>query len=193
MESHCGAQLNDCLDETDESIDPAYNRDKKEIHESQCGIILTCLWHEEQQEETKEKTEDQNSSGKLSPLATKALAFARSARRMQGADHCTDGITPLDESRLEGSLMKCATDFGCQRTKTADPAEQAAGGVIPGEKKVIQEVAQGKSMVEIESAEMRPAMISFESIDTDCLQNTCNYELGNCDQVGVVMILVMLE
>lgn len=39
-------------------------------------------------------------------------------------------------------------------------------------------------MVEIESAEMRPAMISFESIDTDCLQNTCNYELGNCDQGG---------
>ncbi|KAF4702409.1 hypothetical protein FOZ63_025606 [Perkinsus olseni] len=182
MESHCGAQLNDCLDETDGSIEPTFNKDKREIHQSQCGIVLTCLWHEEQQEENKEKAENQQNPDKLSPVAAKALAFARSARRMQGADHCTDGISRLDESVLEGSLMKCAFDFGCQRVKTADPAEQAAEGVVPGEKKVLEEVAQGKSMVEIESSEMKPAMINLESIDANCLQSSCDYELGNCDQ-----------
>ncbi|KAF4663568.1 hypothetical protein FOL47_005687 [Perkinsus chesapeaki] len=184
MESHCGAQLNDCLDETDGSIEPTFNKDKKTLHQSQCGIVLTCLWHEEQAEEKTEQTENKQNPGKLSALATKALEFARSARRMQGADHCTDGINRLDESPMEGSLMKCAADFGCQRIKTDDLAEQAASGAVPGEKKVLEEVAEGKSMMEIESSEpqLQPAFVSFDAIDPECWQSNCDLELGNCDQ-----------
>ncbi|KAF4661331.1 hypothetical protein FOL47_006742 [Perkinsus chesapeaki] len=174
MEQHCSTALNTCLMEADTSLDPEFNKDKKGVQQSQCGVMLLCLWHEEQNEESLEKKD--HIPNKLSPTASKALNFARAARRERGADICTDGITAAEESPTEGSLLKCAQDFGCERVVKQDPAELAATKDIPSDDAVVQDVSLVNNMP------LEKAKLSIQSMVPSCLKDHCAAELYSCDE-----------
>ncbi|EER16112.1 hypothetical protein Pmar_PMAR003575 [Perkinsus marinus ATCC 50983] len=174
MEQHCGKALNTCLMEADKSLDPDFNKDKQVMQQSQCGVTLLCLWHEESDEEDLEKQD--HIPNKLSPTAVKALALARAARRERGADVCTDGITAAEESPVENSLLKCAKDFGCERIVSHDPAEVAASKEIPSDDAVVQDTSLLSNMPSLEKAK-----VSIQSILPTCLRDHCSAELSACD------------
>ncbi|KAF4669442.1 hypothetical protein FOL46_001440 [Perkinsus olseni] len=175
MEQHCGSALNTCLMEADKSLDPEFNKDKQEIKQSQCGVMLLCLWNEEKDEETLERQQD-HIPNKLSPAAAKALSQARAARRGRGADVCTDGITAAEESPAEGSLLKCAQDFGCERVVDHDPAELAASTEIPSDDAVVQDTSL------LKDAPLEKAKVAIQSLSPNCLKNHCSAELYACDE-----------
>ncbi|KAF4741229.1 hypothetical protein FOZ63_011849, partial [Perkinsus olseni] len=86
------------------------------------------------------------------------------------------GITAAEESPAEGSLLKCAQDFGCERVVDHDPAELAASKEIPSDDAVVQDTSL------LKDAPLEKAKVAIQSLTPSCLKDHCSAELYACDE-----------